>query len=72
MRVLLDTNIVIGFLWKREPFYDSTRLLMALGYLGEFELWMSPSQLGDLSYALTKGGKPALAASVAIRFCSSA
>ncbi len=65
MRVLLDTNIVLDFLRKWEPFYDSARLLLALGYMGEFELWISPSQLGDLSYVLTKGGKPALALPVA-------
>ena len=65
MRVLLDTNIAIDFLRKREPFHESARLLMALGYLGEFELWISPSQLGDLFYVLTKGGKPALAPAVA-------
>lgn len=61
MRLLLDTNILIDILRKREPYYERARLLAALGYLGEFELWFSISQATDLMYVLTGGGKPSLA-----------
>lgn len=62
-RYLLDTNIVIDFLQQREPFHESSRLLMALGRAGEFELWLLESQFTDLVYILTDGGKRPLMAS---------
>ena len=61
MRLLVDTNIIIDCLRKRQPFANSARLLIALGKLGEHELWISPTQLGDTYYLLTDGGKKALA-----------
>lgn len=60
MRLLVDTNIVIDHLRKRHPHADSARLLLALGKLGEFELWLSPTQMGDAFYLLTDGGKRTL------------
>ncbi|TJW10184.1 PIN domain-containing protein [Parvibacter caecicola] len=59
-RLLLDTNIVIDFLNQREPFYEDARLLMILGRLGEFELWVSSSQVTDLVYILSDGGRAQL------------
>lgn len=61
-RYMLDTNVVVDFLQHREPFYESSRLLMALGRVGEFELWLLESQFTDLVYILSDGGKPALMA----------
>lgn len=62
MRVVVDTNILIDYLIDREPFNKAARFIMELGYLGELELWMGTSQVTDLIYVLTEGGKPALAA----------
>ena len=56
-RLLVDTNIVIDALAHREPFDQSAKLLIALAWLGEFELWISVSQLTDLFYVLSDGGK---------------
>lgn len=56
-RYVLDTNIVVDFLQQRQPFYEPSRLLMALGRIGEFELMLSESQFADLVYILTDGGK---------------
>lgn len=56
-RLLLDTNIIIDALACRKPFDQSAKLLLALGFLGEFELWVSISQLTDLFYVLSDGGK---------------
>lgn len=64
MRLLVDTNIVIDCLRKRQPFADSAKLLIALGKLGEHELWLSPTQLGDAYYLLTDGGKKSLVGKV--------
>lgn len=57
-RLLLDTNIVIDFLNEREPFYQSARLLMLGGRVGEFDLWLASSQVTDLIYILSDGGRP--------------
>lgn len=59
-KLLLDTNVVIDFLSIREPFFEDVRLLMALGRFGEFELWISSSQVTDLIYLLSNGGKKQL------------
>ena len=60
MKLLVDTNIVIDCLRKRSPHDKPARLLLALGKLGEFELWLSPTQIGDAYYLLTDGGKKSL------------
>ena len=44
-KLLLDTNIVIDYLNEREPYYQKARLLMIAGRVGEFDLWMSSSQI---------------------------
>lgn len=56
LRFLLDTNIVIDYLDRREPFYERARLLMICGKVGEFELWVTSSQITDLVYVLSEGG----------------
>ena len=57
MKLLLDTNVVIDFLHEREPYYDKARLLMTVG---EFDLWITSSQVTDLIYILSEGGKRSL------------
>lgn len=59
-KLLVDTNIIVDFLNVREPFYQPARLLMTAGKVGEFNLWVSSSQVTDLIYILTEGGKPHL------------
>lgn len=57
VKLLVDTNVLIDYLSMREPFYEKARLLMIGGYVGEFELWMSSSQMTDLVYILSEGGR---------------
>ena len=59
-RFVVDTNILIDYLAKREPFYPKAELLMALGYMNEFELWIGTSQITDLIYVMSDGGKSSL------------
>ncbi len=59
-KLVLDTNVIIDYLDERHPHYKTTRLLMILGRMGEFDLWMSSSQVTDLVYILSDGGKEAL------------
>ena len=56
-RLLVDTNIGIDYVRRREPFYEKARLLMMLGCLRELELWVGMSQTSDLFYALSDGGR---------------
>ncbi|MBC2889393.1 type II toxin-antitoxin system VapC family toxin [Gordonibacter massiliensis (ex Traore et al. 2017)] len=60
MKLLLDTNVVIDFLHEREPYYRKTRLLMTAGRVGEFDLWITSSQMTDLIYILSEGGNRSL------------
>lgn len=59
MRLMVDSNIVIDYLTERHPFYEPAELLMALGEVGEAELWLSCAQVNDIFYIVTKGGKRA-------------
>ena len=63
-KLLVDTNVLIDYLSMREPFYNEARLLMIVGRVGEFELWMTSSQVTDLIYILSDGGKQSLMPSV--------
>ena len=57
-KLLLDTNVVLDFIGEREPFYnEDTRLLMLCGRVGEFSLWLASSQVTDIIYIMTDGGK---------------
>lgn len=60
-RFVVDTNVLIDFVLAREEFYEPASLLMQLGYIGEFELWVGSSQISDLVYVVTEGGKASLA-----------
>ena len=60
MKLMLDTNIVIDYLHVRKPYFKNARLLMILGYAHEFQLWITSSQMTDLVYILTEGGKQSL------------
>lgn len=58
MRLVLDTNVLVDALLRREPFSEAAMLILELGYLGEFELWIGTSQISDIIYIITEGGKP--------------
>ena len=57
LKLFLDTNVFIDALAHREPFQQNAKLILALGMLGEFELWMSATQATDIFYVLSDGGK---------------
>ena len=55
--VMLDTNVVIDYLSRREPFFERARLVMLCGRAGEFRLLLAASQITDLVYILSNGGR---------------
>lgn len=62
IRALVDTNILIDFLAQRKPFFADARKLMVFAYMGDYELWASSSQMTDLFYILSHGGRESEAA----------
>ena len=57
MKLFLDSNIIVDAIVNRNSSHESAKLLLALGCLGEFDLWVSPTQWTDLFYILSEGGK---------------
>ena len=55
MRLFLDSNVVVDYLARRQPFFEPARKLMTLACLGEFEVCVSTSQVADIVYVLTQG-----------------
>lgn len=56
-KLLLDTNVFIDALAGRQPYERNAKLILALGMVGEFDLWFSASQATDIFYILSDGGK---------------
>ena len=56
-KLLLATNVFIDALANRKPYAEEAKLILALGLLGEFELWLSATQATDVFYVLSGGGK---------------
>ena len=59
-KLVLDTNVIVDCLQERDINLEDSRMLLALGKVGEFSLWITVSQLTDLVYILSHGGKKAL------------
>ena len=54
MILLLDNNVVIDFLIRREPFFALSNKVFTLGVLGEFENYLTVIMLSDIYYILQK------------------
>ena len=56
--VLLDTNIIIDLLAKREPFDQDARMLFSLADKEKVILYTSALSIANLSYVLLRKRKP--------------
>lgn len=54
MVLMLDNNIILDHIGRREPFYRLSRLTCLLGITGEAETYISVNMLTDLFYLLRK------------------
>jgi predicted nucleic acid-binding protein len=54
MKILIDTNIWIDFLAKREPHYNGADMLVRLVQAGVFEAYINSSSISDIAY-IAKG-----------------
>lgn len=57
LNLVIDTNVALDALARRTPFDEAARLLLGLGEVGEFTLWVSTSQMTDIFYVLSNGGR---------------
>ena len=57
IRVLVDSNVLVDFLARRGDFYGFARKLMVFAEMGDYELWVSSSQVTDVFYVLSNGGR---------------
>ena len=53
-KLLIDTNIVIDLLAKREPFYDGAVKLFSLADENKVKLTVSSSTFANTNYVLSK------------------
>ena len=61
IRVLVDSNVLVDYLSRRGGFYELARRLMIFAEMGDYELWVSSSQVTDIFYVLSNGGRPSCA-----------
>jgi len=54
MKVLIDTNIIIDVLDKREPFFQDSFRIIQLGLEGELETIMSAGAVTDVYYIINQ------------------
>ena len=54
MDLVLDNNIVIDHIDRREPFYELSRRVCLLGVVGEANTYISVNMLTDIYYLLRK------------------
>ncbi|GHU96663.1 twitching motility protein PilT [Spirochaetia bacterium] len=54
MNILLDTNVVLDEILRREPFYNPAADIIALAKLGCFTAFMSASTVTDMYYIACK------------------
>lgn len=54
MRVFLDTNILVDFYARREPFFQNATLLWIASYFKDVELWAFAQSFVDVEYILRR------------------
>jgi predicted nucleic acid-binding protein len=54
MELMLDNNIVIDKLCRREPFYELSNRICLLGLAGDANIYISVNMLTDIFYILRK------------------
>lgn len=54
MNLLLDTNIIIDYMGKKSPYYETAKQIVASGYFEEATLWMAAQSALDTFYVLSR------------------
>lgn len=56
MKILIDTNILLDYLLKREPHFYDAEMLLRLIQSGVFDASINTSSISDIAYILKKSG----------------
>lgn len=59
MKLLIDTNVIIDILLKREPFFDASYSALRIATEKNIECFISTTAVTDIFYVLKKGSKSA-------------
>lgn len=54
MRLFIDTNVVVDFLGKRDPFFNDAAILFEMGKLGKIDIVVSSLTIVNCAYILKK------------------
>ena len=54
MRVFVDTNVVVDFLGKRDPFFQDAAIIFEMSRLGKIEVVVSSLTIVNCAYVLRK------------------
>lgn len=54
MNLLIDTNVLIDYLGRKEPFFPSAQKLVIAGLFGDVKLWVPSQSIIDSFYVLKK------------------
>lgn len=54
MNLLLDANVFIDYLGRKEPFFADARAIVAAGFFGDAKLWVPAQAATDAFYVLNR------------------
>lgn len=54
MKVFLDTNVILDFFMRREPFFEDAKTIITLGYNRCCELYVSSLSFSNIAYIARK------------------
>ena len=54
IRILLDTNVLIDYLARREPFFETACKLRIAAHFDDVELWVCPQSFSDAEHVLRR------------------
>ncbi len=60
-RTLIDLNVVVDTLYKREPFYEASSAVLAAAETGHIEGWLAAHSVTTLFYLMARNTSPAAA-----------
>jgi predicted nucleic acid-binding protein len=66
MRVLLDSNVIIDVIERRDEFFDNSYAVVHLAAKGKIEAFVAAGSISDIYYIIRRGGKNSAAAHNAI------
>lgn len=63
MKVLLDTNIILDYLLKRDPFFENARIIFKWAYQNKNCAFISATSITDIFYIVKKSQNVTIALS---------